>query len=114
MLNVLQFDGSPIDDAMLEIQVLVGDAHAVYVRVGDILPVEDHIEFKFLWAAIHTWDPDREWCSQIHALSLMELGEERAPYRYKKVILTKKRQDATKNFQLIDHWKGFLIIINNF
>ena len=42
------FDGSPIDDAMLEIQVLVGDAHAVYVRVADILPVEDQVGFKLL------------------------------------------------------------------
>ena len=48
MLNILQFDGSPIDDAMLEIQVLVGDAHAVYVGVADILPVEDQGEFKLL------------------------------------------------------------------
>ena len=48
MLNILQFDGSPIDDAMLEIQVLVGDAHSVYVRVGDILPVGDQVEFKLL------------------------------------------------------------------
>ena len=48
MLNILQFDGSPIDDAMLEVQVLVGDAHSVYVRVGDILPVEDQVEFKLL------------------------------------------------------------------
>ena len=48
MLNILQLDGSPIDDAMLEIQVFVGDAHAVYVRVADILPVEDQVEFKLL------------------------------------------------------------------
>ena len=48
MLNILQFDGSPIDDAMLEIQVLVGDAHSVYVRVADILPVEDQVGFKLL------------------------------------------------------------------
>ena len=48
MLNVLQFDGSPIDDAMLEVQVLVGDAHSVYVRVGDTLPVGDQVEFKLL------------------------------------------------------------------
>ena len=48
MLNVLQFDGSPIDDAMLEIQVLVGDAHSVYVRVADILPGGDQVEFKLL------------------------------------------------------------------
>ena len=79
MLNILQFDGSPIDDAMLEIQVLVGDTHAAYVRVADILPVEDQVGFKLLWGAIHTWDPDRERCSQIHALSSMELEEERAP-----------------------------------
>ena len=38
----------PIDDAMLEIQVLVGDAHSVYVRVGDTLPVGDQVEFKLL------------------------------------------------------------------
>ena len=48
MLNILQFDGSPIDDAMLEIQVLVGDAHSVYVRVADILPVGHQVEFKLL------------------------------------------------------------------
>ena len=48
MLNIVQFDGSPIDDAMLEIQVFVGDAHSVYVRVGDILPVGDPVEFKLL------------------------------------------------------------------
>ena len=48
MLNILQFDGSPIDDAMLEIQVLVGDAHAVYVRVANILPGGDFSKFKLL------------------------------------------------------------------
>ena len=48
MLDILQFDVSPIDDAMLEIQVLVGDAHSVYVRVGDILPGEDFSKFKLL------------------------------------------------------------------
>ena len=48
VLDISQIDGSPIDDAMLEIQVLVGDTHAVYVRVADILPVEDQVEFKLL------------------------------------------------------------------
>ena len=48
MLNVVQFDGSPIDDPMLEIQVLVGDAHSVDVRVGDIFPDGDQVEFKLL------------------------------------------------------------------
>ena len=46
MLNALQFDGSPIDDAMLEIQVLVGDTHAVYIRVGDILTDGDEVESR--------------------------------------------------------------------
>ena len=59
MLNIVQFNVSPIDDAMLEIQVLVGDAHAVYVRVGDILP-DGYFSKIETFVRRHTWDPDQE------------------------------------------------------
>ena len=84
VLDISQIDGSPIDDAMLEIKVLIGDAHSVYIGVGDILPGRDFSVKRQTFVGYYTWDPDQERCSQIHALSSMELEEERAPWYQRK------------------------------